>query len=180
MCGHFASLDDEDDGRDVDQTRAYACEVVGWRVAVCLPEEKTMQHLLLEVPGRTAARSGLESEHAEARAGQLGFPAFQSLAEFSDERTPLNAPSPTPSVSNGSVPTAEYPFAEELASTLEGLNAIEIVVVFNAKDFVSQNAIQKIVNGLWVGDNVMWSEVSPDAVKRPRKHKPLYVRPILE
>ena len=46
------------------------------------------------------------------------------------------------------------------------LNALEIAAVCEAKKFMSQRAVQRIIDGLWKGDIMLWQTMSPHAVKR--------------
>ena len=46
------------------------------------------------------------------------------------------------------------------------LNALEIATVCEAKKFMSQRAVQRIIDGLWKGDIMLWQTMSPHAVKR--------------
>lgn len=57
-----------------------------------------------------------------------------------------------------------------LTSQCENLSALEIAAVSGAKKFLSQRAVQKIINGLWCGDIVFWETLSVDSNKKPRKY----------
>lgn len=46
------------------------------------------------------------------------------------------------------------------------LNALEIAAVCEAKKFMSQRAVQSIIDGLWKGDIMLWQTMNPDTVKR--------------
>jgi hypothetical protein len=50
------------------------------------------------------------------------------------------------------------------------LNALEIAAVCEAKKFMSQRAVQRIIDGLWKGDIMLWQTMSPHAVKRATLH----------
>lgn len=52
------------------------------------------------------------------------------------------------------------------------LNALEIAAVADAKRFLSQNVVQKIITGIWNGDIVFWDRLEVDAVKKPRFYNP--------
>ncbi|KAL1872031.1 hypothetical protein VTK73DRAFT_1699 [Phialemonium thermophilum] len=52
------------------------------------------------------------------------------------------------------------------------LNALEIAAIADAKRFLSQNVVQKIVTGIWNGDIVFWDGLSVRATKRPRFYDP--------
>lgn len=50
------------------------------------------------------------------------------------------------------------------------LNTLEIAAVSGAKKFLSQRAIQDIVDGIWYGKIVFWNRLKLNAVKKPRFH----------
>lgn len=52
------------------------------------------------------------------------------------------------------------------------LNALEIAAVADAKRFLSQNVVQKIVTGIWNGDIVFWGRLEVDAIKKPQFYNP--------
>jgi hypothetical protein len=53
-------------------------------------------------------------------------------------------------------------------SAFVGLNALEIAAVADAKRFLSQHIVQKIVTGIWNGDIVYWDSLSVHSTKAPR------------
>lgn len=117
---------------------------------------------------------------------------FGGIEEESDELSPL-LPGPL-AVSNGlrsssriaemqqviprltlsSTSAAEDPRAgiSDRTGALKTLNALEIAVIANAKRFLSQHIIQKIITGLWHGDIVFWDSVSVNSTKKPRYYDP--------
>lgn len=52
------------------------------------------------------------------------------------------------------------------------LNALEIAAVADAKRFLGQNVVQKIITGIWNGDIVFWGRLEADAVKKPHFYNP--------
>lgn len=172
LRGRFSSLHEED-GRHLNETRAFACEVVALRFTLCLSDDEAIKYLLHELPPVTADQD--ESDDPEALAGQQEDAATLT----SDERTPLldreYDGTANESSSNGRSETSNF---EALSSTLEGLNALEVAAVSDAKDFLSAMTIQKVVDALWVGDIVLWNDVSVSATKKPRRHNPKYVGPV--
>jgi hypothetical protein len=58
-----------------------------------------------------------------------------------------------------------------------GLNALEIAAVADAKRFLSQHIVQKIVTGIWNGDIVYWDSLSVHATKAPRFYNPRTMDP---
>jgi hypothetical protein len=54
----------------------------------------------------------------------------------------------------------------------KSLNALEIAAVADAKRFLSQHIVQKIVTGIWNGDIIFWDSLSVKAEKKPRFYNP--------
>lgn len=57
---------------------------------------------------------------------------------------------------------------DDPTSSFIGLNALEIAAIADAKRFLSQNVVQKIITGIWNGDIVFWDSLSVHAEKKPR------------
>lgn len=57
-------------------------------------------------------------------------------------------------------------------SAFKTLNALEIAAVANAKRFLSQHIVQKIITGIWNGDIVFWDTLSINSTKLPRFYQP--------
>lgn len=62
--------------------------------------------------------------------------------------------------------------SEDPTAAFEGLNALEIAAIANAKRFLSQHIVQKIITGIWNGDIIFWDTLSIDATKKPRFYDP--------
>lgn len=54
----------------------------------------------------------------------------------------------------------------------KSLNALEIAAIANAKRFLSQHVVQKIITGIWNGEIVFWDTLSVNSVKKPRYYNP--------
>lgn len=171
----------EHEHRDLSEARANACEIVAWRFLSRQSERDTVDYCLYEIPGKEAIIAN----------PVLPMP-FAGIQEESDELSPL-LPGPY-SVSNGlrssvrlneiqqvipkltlsSTTAAEDPRSgtSDRTGALKSLNALEIAVIANAKRFLSQHIVQKIITGLWHGDIVFWDSVSVDSTKKPRYYDP--------
>lgn len=57
---------------------------------------------------------------------------------------------------------------EDPTSAFTGLNALEIAAVANAKKFLGQGLVQKIINGVWTGEITLWDSLSVQTVKKPK------------
>nr|POE71886.1 hypothetical protein CFP56_11762 [Quercus suber] len=134
LKSHFVAVEDDDD-RGVNETRGLACELVAWRFITHLTQHEAVDHLCraLWVPradGTTQSRSGVATSNNAA------------------EQTPLLADNTDESAS------------DSLAQVYCGLSALEIAVVADAKEFMSQKAIQRILSGIFWGDIVFWETLS--------------------
>lgn len=62
--------------------------------------------------------------------------------------------------------------AKDPTAPFINLNALEIAAVADAKRFLSQQVVQKIITGIWNGDIIFWDRLSTGSVKRPRFYNP--------
>jgi hypothetical protein len=62
---------------------------------------------------------------------------------------------------------------EDPTAPFVSLNALEIAAVADAKRFLGQTVVQKIIMGIWNGDIIFWDNLSVNTVKKPRfyQHK---------
>ncbi|KAK5157221.1 hypothetical protein LTR04_005458 [Oleoguttula sp. CCFEE 6159] len=172
LKGQFAALG-EDDDRGVNDARGYACEVVAWRFVSHLSDRDAIDFLLYELPANQPVP--VASEDAEA--GSVH--AIYQETSIANERTGLLANKSVPeydsvhssraSSRHGSNRLAEFQ-KQDLASSFLGLNALEIAAVSSAKKFLCQRSIQKIINGIWLGDIVFWSDLSTHSVKHAKRY----------
>ena len=72
-----------------------------------------------------------------------------------------------------------YSTDEDLTLSFVGSNALEIAVIGNAKNFLSQRAVQKIVDGIWSGEIVFWESLSLFSKKKAQVYNKGYVAPFL-
>lgn len=75
----------------------------------------------------------------------------------------------------GSADRTSYLPDEDLTRSFIGSNALEIAAVANAKSFLSQRVVQKIVNGIWSGDIVFWESLGVHSKKKARIYNKKYV-----
>ena len=54
------------------------------------------------------------------------------------------------------------------------LNALEIAAVADAKKFLSQRIVQKVVNGIWCGDIIFWDSLNAQTKKKAQKYNKRY------
>lgn len=61
---------------------------------------------------------------------------------------------------------------DDPTTPFRGLNALEIAAISNAKHFLGQTIVQKIVTAIWNGDIVFWERLDVNATKKPRYYNP--------
>lgn len=79
----------------------------------------------------------------------------------------------------GSSDRTSYLPDEGLTSPFIGSNALEIAAIANAKSFLSQRVVQKIVNGIWSGDIVFWESLGVHSKKRAQIYNKRYEGPLV-
>lgn len=68
---------------------------------------------------------------------------------------------------------------EDLISPFKGSNALEIAAIASAKNFLSQRAVQKMVNDIWSGDIVFWESLNTHSKKKAHIYNKRYDRDLL-
>lgn len=158
--------------KSINEARANAAEIVAWRFLTHLSEREVVDYCLYEIPD-PGQGSDCETAQDEENGRQ---------SEEVDENTALLAQSWADTVStaksaithNGSnkryqlmksISRLTVLYEDEDGDEGEGedptkpfvtLNALEIAAVADAKRFLSQHVVQKIITGIWNGDIVFW------------------------
>ncbi|KAJ2988520.1 hypothetical protein NUW58_g3931 [Xylaria curta] len=176
---HYGAVND---GRGLSDARANACEIVAWRFLTRLSELEVVEFCLYEIPGpcdkdntsvdeeyavegendeRTTllrgVRASSESPHRpehlnDARRGSMRrSQLFESVSKLTMSRHATG-------MEDDDDPTA--PFIH--------LNALEIAAIADAKRFLSQHIVQRIITGIWNGEIVFWDRLSANSGKKPR------------
>ncbi|KAF2968264.1 hypothetical protein GQX73_g5311 [Xylaria multiplex] len=178
---HYGAITDS---RGLSNARANACEIVAWRFLTRLSEREVVDFCLYEIPdpcdrddasvdeecavevetdeqtallGGTSVSSG--SSHrpeylSAARRGSMRRRSqlFESVSKLTMSRHGTETEDPEGD------PTA--PFIH--------LNALEIAAIADAKRFLSQHIVQKIIIGIWNGEIIFWDRLSANSRKKPR------------
>ena len=177
---HFSIM--EPDDRGVNQTRGYACEVVAWRFLSHLSERERIDYLLYELPlaAIEANDHGRDDSEADSNdrvvSGDRPRPP-NGIDETSLllPRAPVSGPRPLHARRSASQAerheTAEWSEGSQaedhhLRAAFEGLNALEIAAVADAKKFLSQRSVQTVVNDIWNGHIIFWESLSPHTTKK--------------
>ena len=166
MKHHFSDV--EPDGRGINCTRAYACEIVAWRFVSALTDLEALDVLLSDLPkphSNPDEDGDVETGHVQDTSCQPGpYSEMTPLLEGQPPRPRLNLRTASRQGVTHHVGTE----ASQPTHAFGGLNALEIAVVVGAKKFVSQPPIQRIIGGIWRGDIVFWESLNVDCKKKPR------------
>lgn len=185
LKSHFVSASIQHDDRGVNATRGYACEFVAWRFLAHLSEHELIEYLLLELPAsnrtpiETSDVEAAQTIHGPAQYGQRGGSSLENTALLWNLRQhPTKHPNLETANLHISPPgssnrTSDLP-DNDLIFTFIGSNALEIAAVANAKSFLSQRVVQKIVNGIWSGDIVFWESLAVHSKKKARIYNKKY------
>ncbi|KAJ5800504.1 uncharacterized protein N7518_002572 [Penicillium psychrosexuale] len=169
----FTTATEDDWG--LNESRGAACEFVAWQFLCHLNQRETIEFLLEELP--IPRRGSTNSINSEA-----GSPALASIQgrRAESETTPLLPKSSSfyrlfssrrvteTRLSGASQDTyQEETYAAQRYSRFFGLNALEIATIANAKTFLSQKVVQKVVDGIWKGEIVFWGSLTVNSTKKP-------------
>ncbi|KAF5231601.1 hypothetical protein FAUST_9163 [Fusarium austroamericanum] len=169
--------------RTLGESRADACEIVAWRFLTRLSEREAVNYCLYEIPD-------LDDDHQDEEAGN-----DHAGDEEAGEHSPLlshirtidnrrRGPGPAGSsmkrnqlLSSLSRLTMTSDDSDDEnegdpTSSFKNLNALEIAAIADAKRFLSQHIVQKIITAIWSGDIVFWDSLSVHSTKKVRFYNP--------
>ncbi|KAJ2900593.1 uncharacterized protein MKZ38_002389 [Zalerion maritima] len=183
------------DPRGLNETRANACEIVAWRFLTRLSEREAVDFCLYEIPDpeetRVSQNNDIENSGPSER-DPLLIQAQNAIGNaISDVAGPPSSPSRTGRHRSSTVSrtgsTRRVALLDSItqltATIVEGssddeehdptspfiqLNALEIAAIADAKRFLSQHVVQKIITGIWNGEIIFWDQLSVHATKKPR------------
>ncbi|KAJ5889336.1 hypothetical protein N7504_010146 [Penicillium tannophilum] len=172
----FSSVADDDWG--LNESRGAACEFVAWQYLCYLNQIEAIDFLLEELPIPRRNSTNL----TEVERNDPGDSGFEFARET--EATPLLSRSPTPLHLLGlgkrsAAAQKNQDYSELYGSDHEredfsryfqffGLNALEIAAVAQAKRFLSQRVVQRMVNDIWKGEIVFWDSLTVHSTKKPQ------------
>ncbi|KIW34011.1 uncharacterized protein PV07_00813 [Cladophialophora immunda] len=179
---------DADADSALNESRALACELVAWQFLTFLSEKELIDYLLYELPQDPDDNARQSPSDSPANTHGARGSRRHLDDDLADETSPLiNARSaehgtvlrPPKRASFDHIPGAgtssTFPGDEDDASrranldeSMAGMNSLEIAAIADAKKFLSQNPVQKIVEDIWNGDVIFWESLSVQAVKKPR------------
>ena len=132
----------ENDDRGINETRGYGCEITAYRYLIALSPSDLIENLLHEVPPPGRKPGSSEAEEAHGR-DEESTALLNHAGESQDEQDD---------------PLAAY----------VGLNALEIASIAEAKKFLSQRTVQKVVDDIWNGDIIFWESLSVHSKKKAK------------
>ncbi|KAK5657809.1 hypothetical protein OQA88_2882 [Cercophora sp. LCS_1] len=168
----------EDKG--LSDARANACEIVAWRFLTHLSEREAVDYCLYEIPELSPSEAGRAADQEEGQVDENSALLAQVWSGTADTaRRALNQTGSSrrnlllQSISRLTMSMAadsddEDEEEDDPTAPFLNLNALEIAAIADAKRFLSQNVVQKIVTGIWNGDIIFWDNVSVHSVKKPR------------
>lgn len=162
----FISMDI--DGTGLSESRAYACEIVAGQFLTYLSEWELIDYLLYELPRSDTKpnSSGLEAgDNDDESAALLRRQSNASHTTFSPPAQDL-VPSSTAQANVPPTKARNVGDDDIISESFQGLNALELAAVANAKKFLSQTQVQKIVTDIWQGDIIFWDSLSTHSVKK--------------
>ena len=177
---HYSTGSDE---RGIGEARANACEIVAWRFLTRLSEEEVVKFCLYEIP---------EDRDSDTVLSDNGDPSEVEATErttlLSGARRSSAHETPSHYLSGSSrrdhlflsVPRLTMSFKADSDSENDDpttpfihLNALEIAAIADAKRFLSQHVVQKIITDIWNGEIVFWNHLSVHATKKAQFYNPL-------
>ncbi|KAI1468861.1 uncharacterized protein F4812DRAFT_458387 [Daldinia caldariorum] len=176
---HYASVNDS---RGISEARADACEIVAWRFLTRISEREAVEFCLHEVtdgaqngtPAHEEPADGGESNEQTAllrRRPRSPSPDHRSHGRFGSlKRIQLfqSISKLTTSRHTGENEDLE----NEITEPFTNLNALEIAAIADAKRFLSQHVVQKIITGIWNGQIIFWDHLSVHSGKKARFYNP--------
>lgn len=162
--------------------RASACEYIAWRFTSNLSEREAIDYLLYELPSSRSKKRG----STDLENGSSDLHRNTSNAKRNDrsvgEDTPLlnssggaiGAPGDMLPSMGSEGPMLDKSSDEELLSYFENMNALEIATVREAKKFLSQRVVQRMIEAIWRGDVVFWETLDVDSEKQAKPYNKWY------
>jgi hypothetical protein len=158
---------------------------VAWRFLAHLSEHDLIEHLLHELP--TSHQRSEVSSDVEASDSNGGRAGSSQVLHQTEEHTPLLRarrlssskgsnlrPPYLQTESRSLVDGGTSPVKNDLSLAFVGLNALEVAAVANAKKFLSQQVVQKVVNNIWSGDIVFWDSLNVNTKKKAQLYNKRY------
>lgn len=171
LASRWLFISMEIDGTGLNESRAYACEIVAGQFLTHLSEKELIDYLLYELPASDTRpnRAGPEladDDDMEESTALLRRRSNSSQKAFGAPEGDLLSTSSTARANPSTTKPRTSREDDDISELFEGLNALEIAAVANAKKFLSQTQVQKIVTDIWHGDIIFWNSLSIHSIKK--------------
>ncbi|KAK4098351.1 hypothetical protein N658DRAFT_455429 [Parathielavia hyrcaniae] len=177
---HYGAITED---KGLNESRAHGCEIVAWRFLTHLSEREAVDYCLYEIPDPKQAEEQSPSDE-EAAVDEHSALLGQALHGTASSARHVFSQSGSSkrnlllhSISNLTFMVSDDDSGgdeeeEDPTAHFTNLNALEIAAIADAKRFLSQAIVQKIITGIWNGDIIFWDSLSVHSVKKPRFYKP--------
>lgn len=177
---HYDAMTED---KGLNDARANSCEIVAWRFLTHLSEREAVDYCLYEIPDATPSEAHVSGDEEEGEVDEHSALLAQALSgSVNSTRRVFNPSGPNrrnlliQSISrltmSMTADAEEDDEDDDPTAPFMHLNALEIAAIANAKRFLSQNVVQKIITGIWNGDIIFWDNLSIHSVKKPRFYNP--------
>ena len=174
---HYAA---DTEHQNLGEARANACEITAWRFLSKLAEREAVDFCLYELPEYEGPPRSPDDRPVDHETGEIqpllsrvlpgqGSPSSRARVPIGSSTKKSQLLSSLSRLTNFSDDNEE---GSEPTDAFRGLNALEIAAIADAKRFLSQNVVQKIITGIWNGDIVFWDSMSVKSTKAPRIYNP--------
>ncbi|KAK5224813.1 hypothetical protein LTR72_004594 [Exophiala xenobiotica] len=164
----------EDADSGLNESRALACELVAWQFLTFLSEKELIDYLLYELPEyseESRPNGDGSGSHDDGTSDETSPLIRATSSEYGGLRPPKRVSVDNPVGTSVDFPSdADGSARLNLDQSMAGMNALEIAAIGDAKKFLSQKPVQKIVEDIWNGDVIFWESLSVHAVKKPRAY----------
>lgn len=165
LKGHFKVIETDDDC-GINESRGFACELVAWQFVLQLSEQDALDYLLYELRDDDDDDDGDDDDE---ETGLLSRHHIRRNGNGVNGHSNGNA-NGSGNGANGSTEHNKSGNGEGFAEPFMKLNTLEVAAVSGAKKFLSQRAVQDVVDSIWKGEIVFWDSLTPTTVKKPRFH----------
>ncbi|KAL7956222.1 hypothetical protein V8C34DRAFT_289558 [Trichoderma compactum] len=186
---HYAS---DRDNQGIGEARSNACEIVAWRFLTHHSEREAVTFCLYEIPDHKKVKAQQQRQRQqepgcligsdpEAGEGTPLIPRVLASFDGSDPHPPAGSSSKKIQLLSSLSRLTNLSMDDEddggdddddPTAAFEGLNALEIAAIADAKRFLSQHVVQKIISGIWNGDIVFWDSMSVNSTKHAHFYNP--------
>jgi len=181
---HYGAITED---KGLNEARANGCEIVAWRFLTHLSEREAVDYCLYEIPDPKGSEDQTPSDEETAvdeHSALLGqalrgtaHSARQVLSQSGNNKRNMLLNSISRLTMSMTADDDDDEEEDDPTANFTNLNALEIAAIADAKRFLSQAVVQKIITGIWNGDIIFWDSLSVHSVKKPRFYKPTTADP---